>query len=117
MKHIYHLSSCQTCKKIIENFGPLADVSLQDIKAAHISEDELDQIAGLVGSYEALFNRRSRLYTSQGLKEKILSETDYKQLILSHYTFLKRPLIRVNEQVFVGYKKADVEAAALALKS
>ena len=114
---MYHLSSCQTCKKIIENFGPLADVSLQDIKAAHISEDELDQIAGLVGSYEALFNRRSMLYTSQGLKEKTLSETDYKQLILSHYTFLKRPLIRVNEQVFVGYKKADVEAAALALKS
>ncbi|MCW1952614.1 MAG: hypothetical protein KIH80_000355 [Flavobacteriia bacterium] len=117
MKHIYHLSSCQTCKKIIVNFGPLADVTLQDIKATHISEDELDQIAGLVGSYEALFNRRSRLYTSQGLKEKILSETDYKQLILSHYTFLKRPLIRVNEKVFVGYKKADIEAAAQALTS
>ena len=117
MKHIYHLSSCQTCKKILENFGPLDHVILQDLKATHISETELDQIAALVGSYEALFNRRSRLYTSQDLKERKLSEADFKELILSHYTFLKRPLIRVHNEVFVGYKKADMEAAVLALKA
>ena len=89
----------------MENFGPLDHVTLQDLKATHISETELDQIAALVGSYEALFNRRSRLYTSQGLKERKLSEADFKELILSHYTFLKRPLIRVHNEVFVGYKK------------
>ena len=116
MKQIYHLSTCNTCKKIIEGFGPLANVKLQDIKATHISLAELEEIAAISGSYESLFNRRSRLYTSEGLKEKTLTEADCKSLILSHYTFLKRPLIRVNNELFIGYKKETIAAAAAALK-
>ena len=75
MKHIYHLSTCNTCKKIIDGFGPLADVSLQDLKQTHISEKELDELAAITGSYESLFNRRSRLYTSEGLAKKDLIKT------------------------------------------
>ena len=117
MKHIYHLSTCNTCKKIIEGFGPLADVSLQDLKQTHISEKELDELAAITGSYESLFNRRSRLYTSEGLAKKDLGEKEYKYYILSHYTFLKRPVIRVANEVFVGYKKDTIAAAEMALKS
>jgi len=117
MKHIYHLSTCNTCKKIIDSFGPLADVTFQDLKATHISESDLEELAQLSGSYESLFNRRSRLYTSQGLAQKTLSEPDYKSLILSHYTFLKRPVIKVDNTLFVGYKKDAIAAAFKALKS
>jgi len=117
MKHIYHLSTCNTCKKIIDAFGPLTDVTLQDLKQTHISEKELDELATITGSYESLFNRRSRLYTSEGLANKDLSEQDYKSYILSHYTFLKRPVIQVEGAVFVGYKKDTIAAADVALKS
>jgi arsenate reductase-like glutaredoxin family protein len=117
MKHIYHLSTCNTCKKIIAAFGPLANVSLQDLKQTHISEKELDELATITGSYESLFNRRSRMYTSEGLAKKDLGEQDYKSYILSHYTFLKRPVIRVGDAVFVGYKKDTIGAAEVALKS
>jgi len=51
------------------------------------------------------------------LANKDLSEQDYKSYILSHYTFLKRPVIRVEGAVFVGYKKDTIAAADVALKS
>lgn len=115
MKHLYHLSTCTTCKKVIAQLGLAADVTLQDLKTNPISEKELDALAALSGSYESLFNRRSRLYTSQGLAKKELTEAHYKSYILSHYTFLKRPVIRVGDQVFIGYKKDTIAAAAAAL--
>jgi arsenate reductase len=117
MKHIYYLSTCNTCKKIIDSFGPLPDITLQDLKVSHISESELEDLAQLSGSYESLFNKRSRLYTSEGLSQKTLGESDYKSIILSHYTFLKRPVIKVDHALFVGYKKDTIAAAFKALKS
>ena len=65
----------------------------------------------MAGSYEALFSRRAMKYKSMGLKDKNLSEQDYRQLILDEYTFLKRPVIIVDDQIFVGNAKKEVEAA------
>ena len=55
------------------------------------------------------------LFRQRGLHEKDLSETDYKDLILEHYTFLKRPVVVVEDQIFVGNSKKTVEAAKEAL--
>ena len=93
MKKIYHLSSCSTCQRIIKELNPGQDVELQNIKTQPITESQIDQMAKMVGSYEALFSRRAIKYKSMGLKEKTLSEQDYRQLILDEYTFLKRPVI------------------------
>ena len=43
-----------------------------------------------------------------------LSEEDYKKYILEEYTFLKRPFIILNDEVFVGNSKATIEAVKLA---
>jgi len=53
----------------------------------------------------------------RGWPKKDLGEKEYKSYILSHYTFLKRPVIRVGNEVFVGYKKDTIAAAEMALKS
>jgi arsenate reductase len=45
-----------------------------------------------------------------GLKDKSLSESDYKRLILEEDTFLKRPVFIVNDSIFVGNSKKTVEA-------
>lgn len=87
------------------------DVKLQDIKKDPVSADQLDHLKGLAGSYEALFNKRARLYKERNLKEKELTEDDYKKLILEHYTFLKRPVIVLDEQVFIGNSKKTIGAA------
>ena len=56
---------------------------LQEIKTQPISISQLEDMYTLSGSYESLFSRRAKKYKSMGLKDQILNETDYKQLILS----------------------------------
>lgn len=111
MNRIYHLSTCSTCQRIIKELNLPEDFSLQDIKTEAITEKQLEEMRTLAGSYEALFSRRAMLFRQRGLHEKALSEKDYKDLILDHYTFLKRPVILVDGQIFIGNSKKVVAAA------
>lgn len=117
MRKIYHLGSCSTCQRILKELEPLNEVSLQEIKSEPMTADQVDEMASLTGSYESLFSRRAMLFRQRGLHEQNLSEDDYKRLILEHYTFLKRPVVLVNNQIFVGNSKKTVEAAKAALHS
>jgi arsenate reductase-like glutaredoxin family protein len=117
MRKIYHLGTCNTCQRILKELQPLDGIELQDIKAAAITEKQLEEMHHLAGSYEALFSRRARLYREKGLHEKELSEADYKKLILEHYTFLKRPVILVEGKIFIGNSKKTVAAAREAIHS
>ena len=81
----------------------------EETKTQPITESQIDRMAEMAGSYEALFSRRAMKYKGMGLKEKTLSEQDYRQLILDEYTFLKRPVIIINDQIFVGNAKKEVE--------
>ncbi|WP_405412115.1 arsenate reductase family protein [Maribacter sp. Asnod1-A12] len=117
MKKIYHLSTCSTCQRIIKELHPLTDFELQDIKTETITKSELEQMHSLSNSYENLFSKRAILYRERNLKEQKLSEADYKNLILEQYTFLKRPVIIVDDQIFIGNSKKVVEAAKKAIHS
>ncbi|MFN3138500.1 MAG: arsenate reductase family protein [Allomuricauda sp.] len=115
MKKIYHLGSCSTCQRILKELEPLDGVELQEIKSEAITPEQLEHMAALSGSYESLFSRRAMLFRQRGLHEKELSEKDYRDLILEHYTFLKRPVVLVDDTIFVGNAKKTVEAAKAAL--
>lgn len=117
MKKIYYLESCSTCQRILSELQPLDGVELQEIKSEGITSDQLEQMKNLAGNYEALFSRRAMLFRQRGLHEKELSEKDYKDLILDHYTFLKRPVLVLDDQIFVGNSKKVVQAAKEALQS
>lgn len=91
--------------------GPPSEFILQDIKTETITPDQLENMAKLTGNYESLFSKRARLYKERNLKEKKLTEADYKALILEHYTFLKRPVIIVDKDIFIGNSKSVVTAA------
>ncbi|PUZ26875.1 arsenate reductase [Chitinophaga costaii] len=106
MNKCYHLSTCSTCKKIIDAAGlPSKGFTLQNIKTEKITSEQLEEMHKLVGSYEALFSRKSQQYRSRGLHEKQLTEDDYKNLILEEYSFLKRPVTIVGNQIFIGNGK------------
>lgn len=107
---IYYLSTCTTCQRIMKELGIDNKFEQQDIKIQNISKIDLDVIAKQVGSYEALFSKRAMKYKSMGLKDKNLSEQDFKQLMLDEYTFLKRPFIIVDGEAFIGNSKKTVEA-------
>ncbi len=111
MKKIYHLSSCSTCIRIIKELNPSSEVVLQDIKTEKITKEQLEDMKVLTGSYEALFSKRAMKYKALGLKEKNLSENDFKNYILEEYTFLKRPVIVVDNEIFVGNSKTNIEKA------
>jgi len=112
MRKVYYLPHCSTCKKALEEIGITADdFELQNTKVKHISAKELDALKDKVGSYEVLFNRRSMKYRSQGLKDKEISEIEYRELILGEYTFLKRPMIVIDGEIFIATSKKAVAAA------
>ena len=111
MKKIYHLSTCSTCQRIIKELNPSSDVLLQDIKTEKITAPQLEEMKNLAGSYEALFSRRAMKYRSLGLNDMQLKEDDYKRYILEEYTFLKRPVILIEDSVFIGNSKKVVEKA------
>ncbi len=115
MKKIYHLSSCSTCKRILNELEPSSAYILQDIKQDPITEEQLDEMYELAGSYESLFSKRAQLYKEKNLKNEKLDERNYKNLILEHYTFLKRPVIINNDEIFIGNSKSTVEAAKIAM--
>lgn len=116
MKKIYHLGNCTTCQAIIKETGiDKKGFAMQDIKTESITPAQLDEMKGLTGSYESLFSRRAMKYKEMGLKDKPLTEKDYRQLILDEYTFLKRPVVFVNDKIFVGSEKKTVEALKNAL--
>lgn len=108
MNKIYHLSSCDTCRKIIKSLPDDHNLVLHDIKQAPISERELEEMRQLSGSYEALFSKRAQLYKSMNLKDKSLTEEDYKKYILEHYTFLSRPVFIIDNKIYIGNSKQNI---------
>ncbi|OHX65306.1 arsenate reductase family protein [Flammeovirga pacifica] len=115
MIKIIHLSTCSTCKRIIKEIGEDKFDTFQDIKNEAITEVQIEEMKSLSGSYESLFSRRSRQFRPMGLHEKELTEEDYKSLILQEYSFLKRPVIIAEDQIFIGNSKKEVEKAKAAL--
>ena len=89
----------------------------QNIKEDKITPAQLEEMKTMIGSYEALFSRRALKYKAMGLKDKKLTEKDYRDLILQEYTFLKRPVVIVGKQIFIGNIGSVVKAAQEALSS
>ncbi len=117
MQKIYHLSNCDTCRRILKELNLPATFVLQDIKKEEITVKQLEELQKLSGSYEALFSKRAKLYKERNLKNENLTENDIKQLILEHYTFLSRPVIVTGEEIFIGNRKKAVEAAKNSIHS
>jgi arsenate reductase len=115
MKKFYFLSSCSTCKRILNHLALDSSFELQDIKKKPINTEDLEQLKALAGSYEVLFSKHAKLYKQLGLKDKPLKEKDYRDYILEHYTFLKRPVLVVGSQVFIGNSSKVINSAFTAL--
>lgn len=71
----------------------------------------------MAGSYEAIFSRRALKYKELGLKDKNLTEKDYRNFILDEYTFLKRPVVIIKDKIFIGNEKKNVAALKSAVAS
>jgi len=108
MNKIYYLASCDTCRKIIKSLPKNHNLVFHDIKQDPITAEELEQMRELSGSYEALFSKKAQLYKSKDLKNKSLTEEDYKNYILEHYTFLSRPVFIIDGKIYIGNSQQNM---------
>lgn len=108
MQKVFYLKTCGTCTKILKMFD-LSDWELRELKSSPITEQELAQMYEHTKSYEALFSRRSTQIKAREIDVKTLEENDFKELILDHYSFLKRPVFITEKEIFVGSDKKNIE--------
>jgi arsenate reductase (glutaredoxin) len=117
MNKIYYLASCDTCRKIIKQLPENHNLSFHDIRQNPISETQLTEMYELSKSYEALFSKKAQLYKSLGLKDKNLTEVDFKKYLLEHYTFLSRPVFIINQKIYIGNSQQNILAVHKALQN
>ena len=73
MKKAFTLPTCKTCVRIFDELQPgIQGCEIIDIKSEGIAAEDLDRMAALAGSYEALFSRRALKFRSLGLAEQQL---------------------------------------------
>ena len=110
MRKFYYLSTCDSCKRILSQLYLDDSIVQVDIKKNPLTIDQLENLYLLSGSYEALFSKRAQLYKKRNLKNKVLTEIDYKNFLLEHYTFLKRPVFIYDKKLFIGNSTKEVSA-------
>lgn len=115
MNAIYYLSTCSTCKRIIHDLKIGDKFIFREIKSEPLTLNELEKLKDLAGSYEKIFSKIAMKYRIWGLNEKNLTEEDFKQYILEEYTFIKRPLIIVDNKIFIGSSRPSITAAREAI--
>jgi arsenate reductase-like glutaredoxin family protein len=108
MKKVFYLKTCDTCLKILKQYN-LQNWERREIKISPITEQELEDMYAISKSYEALFNKKSTQLKLQELDLKTLQENDFKELLMNHYTFLKRPVFLTDKEIFIGNDKANLE--------
>ncbi|MBE7691940.1 arsenate reductase [Tenacibaculum finnmarkense] len=116
MKKVYYLQTCDTCKRILKEVN-IDGFEKQEIKTNNVTVSQLEEMRKLTDSYQSLFNKRARLYKEKELKNKEISEAEYRDFILEEYTFLKRPVFILEDKIFIGNSKKVIEAVKEELNS
>ena len=103
------LSTCSTCKKIINVLGIENKSFLQDVKQKILSKNQLDFLYNYTKSYEALINKRGLVYKKLKQDGLIMNEKKFKELLEKEYSCVKRPILIWNNKVYIGNSKSAVE--------
>ncbi len=97
---IYGLKNCDNCRKAVK---ALPGAQLVDVREDGLPQDVLDRALSQFGA--ALLNTRST--TWRGLDDA-QRQRDPRDLIVEHPALMKRPLIVVDNSIFLSWSK-DVE--------
>jgi arsenate reductase len=103
---IYGLKNCDTCRKALK---ALPSAQLVDVRVDGVPEDVLDRALAQFGA--ALLNTRST--TWRGLDEGA-RQGDPKVLILEHPALMKRPLVAVDNALFLSWNN-EIESEVKAM--
>lgn len=111
MVRIYHLASCDTCRKALKVLRPFSPDEIE-IRRDGIPADKLEQMLAAIGA-ETLVNRRST--TWRGLDEET-RELPAIELLQTHPTLMKRPVFEHNDEFTVGWSNEIAEKLLSSLR-
>ena len=80
-----------------------------------LTEEEIREMAALVG-IDQIFARRSPSLKQMGLAGQELSEDEMVRLMLQEPKLVRRPMIRVGDQLFVGGSAAVLDSVVATAK-
>jgi len=106
---VYHLKTCDTCRKAIKALQAAGqNLVLVDVRADGVPEADLARLANSIG-WEKLLNTRSTTWRGLSDDEKSgMVQDKALKLMGKHPTLIKRPVIDTGTNVLVGWK-ADVQ--------
>jgi arsenate reductase-like glutaredoxin family protein len=78
-----------------------------------LSEEEVREMAGLAG-IDQIFAKRSPSLKNMGLAGQQLSEDEMVRLMLQEPKLVRRPMMRIRDQLFVGGGAAVLDAVVSA---
>ena len=107
-------TTCQKAKKWLDGQGLTYDIRhIRDESPTLVELTEWHARSGL--PLKRFFNTSGKLYADLGLKDKLPNMTEPEQLALlaSDGMLVKRPILVTEDQVLVGFKPAEWEAALL----
>lgn len=107
MNKFYWLPNCSTCvkaKKFLEA-NNIEINELRDIKSERLTRIEVENLAELNGGADKLFSRRAIKYRELGLNKRELSAEEMLDLMKDEYTFIKRPVLVVNNRAIAGFSE------------
>jgi len=106
---IYHLKTCDSCRKIIKQFKAAnIDFKAIDVRESPLSQQELSRFLEAFG-WEALINRRSTTWRGLSENEKATAQDKALQLLQMHPALMKRPVIESSAGLTLGTKQADID--------
>ncbi|MGB0357216.1 MAG: arsenate reductase family protein [Flavobacteriaceae bacterium] len=116
MKNTFlYLSTCSTCVRIIKALGIEQAPYLQDVKQQKATPEQLAFLYEHTQSYEALVNKRGRVFAQLKREGMVFTEAVYKGLLESEYSCLKRPILIWDNKVYLGNAKKTVAEMKTAL--
>ena len=109
--YFYGLPNCSTCQKALRRleYHQVPVTKLRNIKEESLSREEIEKLAKMLGGAENLFSRRSVKYRELGLRDKTLSEDEMLDLMTGEYTFLKRPILVMNNEAVAGFFEKEYD--------
>jgi len=94
----------------MKEVGIDSEFELQDLKKEQVRADDIEFLATKVDKLTDLVNRRSRKIKELGIDIDQLSDKELKEYFQKEYTFIKRPICIIGDEVFIGNSKKTVEA-------
>ena len=102
-------SKCSTCKKAYKKLNDMnIEVKYRDLVTEKLEKKEIEEIINISKQdINIFFNKSGLVYKALKLKDKLMNLTfnEKLELLASDGKLVKRPILVLNNEVYVGYKE------------